>query len=158
MDIHPPWLRPAVVYHSQRLAHSFQHWTGGALVPATEAASVAHQLFMAPFVLLSHGLETDPILNYGNQAALDLWQIDWEHLTQMPSRLTAEPTERQSRAQQLMQAAAAGFIENYQGVRITCTGRRFLIENAMIWDVLDEAGERCGQAAKFSHWKWLASD
>ncbi|WP_110988414.1 MEKHLA domain-containing protein [Acaryochloris thomasi] len=158
MDIHPPWQRPSVVYHSQRLAHSFHHWTGGQLVPAAEATAMAHQMFVAPFVLLSHGLEADPILNYGNQAALDLWQTDWEQLTRMPSRLTAEPTERQARAQQLTQATAAGCIENYRGIRITRTGRRFLIENATIWDVLDEAGDRCGQAAKFSDWMWLESD
>jgi hypothetical protein len=159
MDIHPPWQRPAVIYQSQRLVHSFQHWTGKALVTLPEAADateMARLLFNAPFVVLSHGIEADPIFNYGNQAALDLWQIDWEHLTQMPSRLTAEPMERQARAALLAQAAASGLIENYRGVRITRAGRRFLIENATIWDVLDDAGTRCGQAAKFTDWQWLS--
>lgn len=159
MDIHPPWQQLAIIHHSQRLARSFQHWTGKQLTLATEADDIACQLFEAPFVLLSHGMETDPVLNYGNQSALDLWQMSWDELTQMPSRLTAEPMERQARAKLLAQAATSGYIQNYCGIRITKTGRRFLIENALIWDVLDEAGKRCGQAAKFTDWQWLtASD
>ncbi len=157
MDIHlpSPWQSPTIVHHCQRLAHSYQYWTGEVLVLATEPADLVQQLFHAPFILLSHGTEPDPILNYGNQAALDLWQLDWEQLTQMPSRLTAEPMERQARAQLLAQAAASGLINNYRGVRISSSGQRFLIENAIIWDVLDESGLRCGQAAKFTDWKWL---
>jgi len=32
-------------------------------------------MFEAPFVLISHGTEDDPILNYGNRVALWLWQM-----------------------------------------------------------------------------------
>ncbi len=156
MDIHPPWRQPAIIQHSQRLVRSFHYWTGERLVSASDVTDQSRLLFEAPFVLLSHGLEADPILNYGNQAALTLWQTYWEQLTQMPSRLTAEPVERQARANLLAQATKAGLIENYQGIRITRTGRRFFIENAVIWDVLNDSGTRCGQAAKFTDWKWLA--
>lgn len=156
MDIHPPWRQPEIIQHSQRLVRSFHRWTGELLVSASGDCDSARLLFEAPFVLLSHGTEADPILNYGNQAALQLWQTHWEQLTQMPSRLTAEPTERQARAELLAQATKAGLIENYQGIRITRTGRRFFIENAVIWDVLDESDTCCGQAAKFTDWKWLA--
>jgi hypothetical protein len=154
----PPWQHPEVIEHSHRLVHSFWHWTGEKLIPDLDAAEAAHQLFESPFVLLSHGLEADPILNYGNQAALDLWQMDWDSLTRMPSRLTAEPMERQARAMLLAQAATSGLIQNYCGVRINRTGQRFLIENAIIWDVFDETGSRCGQAAQFTDWAWLDAD
>jgi len=40
-------------------------------------------------------------------------------------------------------------------VRIASTGRRFLVENALIWNVVDEKGQRVGQAATFSQWTWL---
>jgi hypothetical protein len=86
-----PWQQEAVIRHSQRLLYSFQHWTGRSLLDASGSlAEIAQQLFEAPFVLVSHGMELDPIFNYGNQRALELWELDWEQFTQMPSRKTAE--------------------------------------------------------------------
>ncbi|NJM64688.1 MAG: MEKHLA domain-containing protein [Acaryochloris sp. RU_4_1] len=152
-----PWQQADIIRHSLRLRDSFECWTGEILGQSAQATpdAIAHDLFYAPFALLSHGMEADPILNYGNQQTLDLWEITWDDLTQMPSRLTAEPTEQQERTQLLNQAAQQGYIRNYQGVRISKTGRRFRIENAEIWDVLDEKGQKCGQAARFSQWQWL---
>jgi hypothetical protein len=112
-------------------------------------------LYNAPFALLSHGTEADPILNYGNQVVLGLWQTTWEDLTRMPSRLTAEPMEQSERAKLLAQAQNQGYIDGYRGIRIARSGRRFWIENAQIWTVFDQQGEVCGQAAKFSKWQWL---
>lgn len=150
-----PWLEADIIRHSLRLMKSYQQWTGEQLVDAPSPAQIAHDLFHAPFVLLSHGIQADPVLNYGNQPALDLWEITWPELICMPSRLTAEPVERQGRAQLLNQAAQQHYIQNYQGIRISTTGRRFRISNAEIWDVWDEKGQKCGQGARFSQWQWL---
>lgn len=151
-----PWQQADIIRHSLRLAKSYQYWTGETLCSsATTPAEIAHALFHASFALLSHGTEADPILNYGNQQTLMLWEIVWQDLIQMPSRLTAELSERSDRAELLNQATRQGYLQNYQGIRISQTGRRFRIENAEIWDVLDEQGQRCGQAAKFSQWQWL---
>ena len=106
-------------------------------------------------VVVSHGTETDPLLNYGNQAALDLWELTWEQLLKMPSRLTAEPVNRAEREWMLEQARRRGFIDTYRGVRISGTGRRFLVENALIWNVLDAGQQPIGQAATFSQWTRL---
>ena len=35
-------------------------------------------MFRVPFTVASHGMEPDPVLNYGNQVALDLWEMSWE--------------------------------------------------------------------------------
>ena len=151
-----PWLEAEIIRHSLRLIKSYQHWTGKPLTgDAPSPAEIAHDLFHASFVLLSHGTETDPVLNYGNQPALDLWETTWPELTAMPSRLTAEPHERQSRTQLLHQAAQQHYIQNYKGIRISTTGRRFRISNAEIWDIWDEQEQKCGQAAKFGHWQYL---
>ncbi|WP_299485084.1 MEKHLA domain-containing protein [Acaryochloris sp. IP29b_bin.137] len=151
-----PWLEADIICHSLRLNNSFMHWTGNRLTDAPlSPEELAKWLFQAPFVLLSHGIESDPILNYANQAGLDLWETNWLALTQMPSRLTAEPSERKDRAQLLNQATQTGYLAHYQGIRISTTGRRFAIEDAEIWDVLDEQGQKCGQAAKFGHWQYL---
>jgi hypothetical protein len=151
-------MSPEVVRHTQCLLTSFRHWLKRDLLPdpGVDPAIAAHQLFLAPFVVLSHGTEADPVLNYGNQAALDLWEMDWANFTQMPSRLTAEPDLRQVRSQLLATAAQQGYITDYEGIRISKTGQRFFIQNATIWRVLDEEGNSCGQAATFENWEPLA--
>lgn len=150
------WTIPAVVEWSQLLLNSFRHWIGRELLErAGDRASQAHALFLSPFVVVSHGMEGDPLLNYGNQVALELWGMTWEDLTRTPSRLTAEPTNQAEREWMLEQAKTRGYLGTYRGVRITSTGRRFLVENALIWNVVDAEGQRVGQAARFSQWTWL---
>lgn len=112
----------------------------------------SERLFFAPFVVVSHLDSQDPILNYGNRQALDLWEMTWAEFTATPSRLTAEPVNRDERARTLRRVAAHGFVDDYKGVRISRTGRRFLVEGATVWNVLDGDGTRRGQAATFSHW------
>lgn len=52
-----------------------------------------------------------------------------------------------------IEAKSHGYIRNYRGIRISSTGQRFWIEDVILWDVLDENYQRCGQAATFSDWK-----
>ncbi len=93
-----PWQQSDVLKHVQRLLRSFHHWTGRSLLDAEGTpADTAQKLFEAPFVIVSHGTQPDPILNYGNRKALELWEMNWEQFTQTPSRCTAEPIERQER-------------------------------------------------------------
>jgi hypothetical protein len=81
--------------------------------------------------------------------------MSWEEFTQTPSRFTAEEPQREERARLLQAVNAIGFIDDYSGVRISKTGRRFLIESATVWNVLSGVGERIGQAATFTDWKWI---
>ena len=142
--------------HLAMLARSFQHWTGRELLPGRHAGpQLATGIYHAPFVLVSHGTEADPILNYGNQAALNLWEMTWAELTRTPSRLTAEAPNREERARLLAQVTRHGFIDNYSGVRISKSGRRFRIHQAIVWNLLTEAGEPAGQAAMFERWEFL---
>lgn len=151
------WTNPVIMEWSQLLLNSFRHWTGRELLERTgDRAYQARALFLSPFVVVSHGTETDPILNYGNQVALDLWEMTWEQLVQTPSRLTAEPVNRAEREGMLEQAKVRGYLDTYRGVRISSTGRRFLVENALIWNVVDAEDQRIGQAATFSQWTWLS--
>jgi hypothetical protein len=151
-----PWDEPRIVEWSQLLLDSYRHWIGHDLIKRTaDAKQQACTLFEASVVVVSHGVEPAPILNYGNQTALDLWELPWEQFIQTPSRLTAEPDDRAEREQMLMQARAKGYSDGYRGVRISSTGRRFLVEQAVIWNVIDPAGHRIGQAATFSQWSYL---
>lgn len=139
--------------HVSLLLNSFRRFVGRELLPG--GGDAAERLFKAPFVVVSHGTEADPILNYGNKAALKLWETDWDDLTSMPSRQTAEPVHRDERAQLLARAAEHGFIDDYSGVRISATGRRFRIESAIIWNLVDERGAPAGQAATFEEFTFL---
>ena len=150
------WGQPPVVEWSLLLMNSYRHWVGRDLLPRTGAPEEqAHALFLAPFVVVSHGMEEDPILNYGSHLALTLWEMTWDELLRTPSRLTAEVVNRAEREWMLERARTRGYVDNYRGVRISHSGRRFLIENAIVWSVIDQSGRRLGQAATFSHWTFL---
>lgn len=152
------WLsiQPPVVRWCQVLLSSFRRWTGRDLLePVGDPEAQARALFSASFVVVSHGTEADPILNYGNRQALALWEMSWDELVRTPSRLTAESLERAERQGMLEQARTSGWISDYRGVRMSKSGRRFLIERAVVWNVVDAAGSRLGQAATFSEWRFL---
>jgi hypothetical protein len=171
------WQNPEVIAQTQLIARSFKHWTGRNLLSAgapvgdparsplarqaagpetgVSGAELAEQVFLAPFALVSHGTEADPVLNYGNQSALALWDMSWAELTRTPSRRTAEAPNREERARLLAAVTANGFIDNYSGIRIAKTGRRFRIAQAIVWNLLDEANRYAGQAAMFENWRFL---
>jgi hypothetical protein len=149
---------PAILAQTERLLWSFEHWTGRSLLKKTTEkapAMWAQALFNAQFVVLSHDVEADPIFNYANQSALDLWELDWSTFTRMPSRLSAEANLQADRAVMMAQIEARGFCTGYSGVRISSRGRRFLIEDVTIWNVIDAEGYFHGQAATFERWVYL---
>ncbi len=151
-----PWLSAAAVRRAAVLAASLRHFTGrDLLAPAADPGEFARRLFTAPFVVVAHGTETDPVLDYGNARALDLWEASWDELTRMPSRLTAEAPNREERARLLAQVTRQGFIDDYSGIRISTRGRRFRIARATVWNLRDEGGRPCGQAAMFDRWEFL---
>ena len=151
-----PWNSDFVVAHTAGLVRSLKHWTGRELLSgAANPADLAKQVFEAPFVLVSHGTEADPILNYGNRAALELWEMSWAEFTRTPSRLTAEAPNREERAHLLDAVTRRGFIDDYSGVRISKTGRRFRIARATVWNLLTETGQPGGQAAMFERWEFV---
>lgn len=142
--------RPELAAHARALRHSFRALLGRDLTPpGPDGASEAMALYDAPFAVLSHGRQADPVLNFGNAIALALWERDYESFTQIPSRLTAEPMLAEARAALLDVVARQGFIDNYSGVRISANGRRFEITRAIVWNVSDEDGRKLGQAATF---------
>ncbi|HXJ42448.1 MAG TPA: MEKHLA domain-containing protein [Bryobacteraceae bacterium] len=150
------WQNNDVINHSAMLARSYRHFTGRELLPAVaEAGDLARGIYEAPFVVVSHGTEADPVLNYGNAAALRLWEMSWEELTRTPSRLTAEAPLREERARLLAAVTARGFIDDYSGIRITRTGRKFHIARATVWNLITPGGQPCGQAAMFSEWEFI---
>ena len=150
------WQMDFVAAQTACLARSLKHWTGRELLEGDfSTADLAEAVFHAPFVLVSHGTEADPVLNYGNAAALALWEMPWVELTRTPSRLTAEAPNRAERAKLLEAVTRFGFFDDYSGIRISKTGRRFKIARATVWNLISENGKPCGQAAMFAQWEFL---
>jgi hypothetical protein len=151
-----PWQTDSVIAQTQILACSLKHWTGRNLLPGNfSPAELAEKIFRAPFVIVSHGTAADPVLNYGNVAALELWEMSWDEFTRTPSRLTAEVSGREERARLLAAVTQHGFIDDYSGIRISKTGRRFKIARATVWNLISENDRLCGQGAIFAQWEFL---
>lgn len=149
-------LQPGWIEHTQILLDSFRRWTGRELIPREGShLEQALRLNEAPFVVVSHGVQADPILNYGNQVALALWEMPVEKLLQTPSRLTAEPMHRDERAKLMERTTREGYVDDYRGIRISSSGRRFRIDQATVWNLIDATGRLVGQAATFSEWRFL---
>ncbi len=67
----------------------------------------------------------------------------------MPSRLSAEPMAQEARVKLLEKVTKQGYVDGYSGVRIAKSGRRFMITDTTVWNLLDDAGLLLGQAATF---------
>ena len=91
------------VEHVSILLNNLKRWTGFDLAGEFTIAKsdLGKGVFEAAFCLLSSDLSPDPVLNYGNQRALDLWEMSWEELTSTRSRDTAR-ADRQSDRDGLM--------------------------------------------------------
>lgn len=152
----PHCTAPRWIERTQLILNSYARWLGRELVPRSgNPVEESKRLYEAPFVLVSHGTEADPVLNYGNATALRLWEVDLPTFTRTPSRLTAEPLHRDERARMLEATQSKGYIDDYRGIRIASTGRRFRIDQAVVWNVVTADGTSAGQAATFAHWEFL---
>ncbi|WP_020621156.1 MEKHLA domain-containing protein [Paenibacillus daejeonensis] len=141
--------------HARLLLDSYDRLIGKPLLSLAPDQNAAEALERTHLVVLSHDTAPDPVLNYGNPRALELWEMSWESFTSTPSRLTAEPLEREAREQFLQQVHTRGFVDDYTGIRIAKSGRRFYIQQATVWNLIDEQGRRWGQAAAFPEYTYL---
>jgi len=142
--------------HIDLLLKSYKKWTGKELTDLNgEPGQIVEHIFNAPFALVSHDTQINPVFNFGNRTALELFELDWEGFTKLHSRESAEPVNREERARFLKRVTENGFIDDYRGIRISSSGRRFEIRDATVWNVVDEQGVNKGQAAFFDKWKFL---
>jgi PAS domain-containing protein len=143
-----------------RIEQSHRSVVGGALVPIEGDAEARERWLyeQAPFGLLAHDGGADPRFVYANLTALRWFEYAWDDLIGRPSRQSAGPEEQAERDRLLAEAARRGWSDGYRGVRVSRTGRRFRIEDVLMWNLLDDAGERCGQAAMIRTCRPAADD
>lgn len=141
--------------HIRLLVSSFKILTGeNILASDCDIDNISREIFIAPFAVMSHGLEADPIFNYANQCALDLFEMTWEDFIKLPSRLSAEADSQEERNRILEKVLENGYVDDYTGVRITNQGKRFQIKDAIVWNVVDQ-DHQYGQAALIRDWTYL---
>lgn len=154
-----PWLKRNWVQQTQLVLDSYRLYLGAELISREGSEEEqAKRLFEVPFVVVSHDKKPDPILNYGNQTALRLWEMDIRTFCETPSRMTAEPVHRDERKRLLQRTTTNGFVDDYSGIRISSTGQRFHIARATVWNLVDFKNNYRGQAATFSEWTLLDDD
>lgn len=142
--------------HALLLKNSYRQLLSKDLMPDTGSdKQFAEQLFHAPFIVVSHNNASDPVFNYANLKALELFELSWEDLIQLPSRCSAEPVNQAERERLLALVTNQGYINHYQGIRISSTGKRFMIKNAVVWNLIDTKGDYKGQAAQFEDWEFI---
>ncbi|WP_051382280.1 MEKHLA domain-containing protein [Bradyrhizobium sp. Tv2a-2] len=132
------------------ITKSFDRIVGTPLVPNGKGP---HWLYKdAPFVVLAQNRQPDPRFIYANHTAQSCFGYSWEEFITLPSRLSAEEPFRAERQRLLDAVTTNGFIDDYRGLRIAKSGRRFWIEKAIVWQLVDDHGRPFGQAATFSTW------
>jgi len=133
------------------LTDSYARLVGTPLVPPAKDAGWLYR--EAPFVVVAHGTDQDPKFIYANKAAQACFEYSWEEFMSLPSRLSAEAPDRAERQSLLAEVARNGFLCGYQGLRVAKSGRRFIIEDGVVWELVDRDGTRHGQAATFLSWR-----
>jgi MEKHLA domain len=140
---------------SAMLVASHQHFVGRPLLPPdiAEADSARWLYEEAPFCVLAHNSEGDPRFIYANKAAQGCFEYSWEEFLALPSRLSAEAPGQIERKRLLDAVTRDGFASGYRGLRVAKSGRRFWIEEVVIWQLVDASGATCGQGATFQRWQ-----
>lgn len=144
------------INHVRNILDSFEQLTGKKIITRTLPASDYKKIESGQFVLVSHNEFKDPILNYGNTFALNLWEMDWNSFVKTPSRKTAEVDKREKRQEILEIVNKQGYYESYEGIRISSTGKKFRIKGAIIWTVFNNERKKIGQAAFFDKIEYLS--
>jgi MEKHLA domain len=138
------------------LVRSYHFLTGQYLIEGLDAD--VNQLMNFPLAVASHQMLADPVFNYANKEALNLFKMTPSQIMGLPSRYSAEPMLREKREALLEEVRRNGFVENYEGVRIAHDGSRFKIHQATVWNVVDvdsPSKEILGQAVVIKRYSWL---
>jgi hypothetical protein len=140
--------------YAELLEESYKRWTGR---PLSDHGGIGESLYRLPCAVISHGMQTDPIFCYANLYAQRLFGYSWDEFTSLPSRMSAQQIAQGDRQRLLSRSKHDGYVENYIGVRITKSGKRFFIMETTFWQVVDDSGKLHGQAAAINKW-WPIPD
>lgn len=137
------WMRRA-----GEILDSYSRHVGRELVERSgDAAEDARQLFDLPLAVLAHDAAPRPLLDWANLAAARAFDATPETLLGVPSADTAPADAVADRRALFEVLAAHGCVVGYSGVRVSLTGRRFVIDDVTVFEITDAAGRPAGHAA-----------
>ena len=142
---------PRFITRAREILESYRRRLGHDLFERSgDAAEDARRLFDLPLAVLAHDASPAPLLDWANLAAARAFDATPESLLGRPSADTA-PTDAVSDRRALFEVLAGqGFVTGYSGVRISLTGRRFVIDDVTVFEVTGAAGRPAGHAAVIS--------
>lgn len=139
---------PRFITRAREILDSYARLLGRELIPRSgDAAEDARRLFDLPLAVLAHDTSPQPLLDWANQAAAMAFDATPEALLGRPSAATAPADAVADRGKLFEALARDGFVTGYSGVRISLTGRRFVIDDVTVLEVTDAAGSPAGHAA-----------
>ena len=133
------------------LTRSYARLVGSPLVP--DACGPEWLYHDAPFAVVAHNTDADPRFIYANKTAQACFEYPWSEFVQLRSRYSAEEPNRFERQRLLESVSQKGFVTGYNGLRISRSGRRFWIQNGVVWQLMNDIGITFGQAAVFDSWR-----
>lgn len=143
-------LNPNNLEFFELLVGSFRRLVGGRLVEKERGPEWLYG--DAPFVVIAHNTEPDPVFIYANATAQRRFGYNWGEFTKLKSKLSTGSGEREERQPLLDALTRNGYMVNYRGLRVTRSGSRFWMEDGIVWQLRDRHGQYHGQAAMFSKW------
>ena len=134
------------------IEQAYTYWTKGETFPVPVEAEKNREWWLdqkAPFGLLVHDTQEDPVFIYANQRAQELFGYTQQEFLEIPSRKSAPSMEQQGRNQLLAEVAEIGIAQGYTGTRVDKQGNLFEITNVSVWKVLDAKQQVVAEAAMF---------
>jgi len=127
---------------------SYRRLLGRELIDRSgDAADDARRLFALPKAVLAHDTGRPAILDWVNAAAAAAFDAAPEALLGRPSASTAPADAAPERETLFVRLRERGFVEGYSGVRVSLTGRRFVIADVTVFELRDRDGRTAGHAA-----------
>lgn len=122
--------------------------TGQTLLEKMQIDSIPQVHSHTRYAVLSHGTQDDPIFHYFNRAALETFEYTEGEVYKIPSRYSApDGAARSVRDKLIGEATQAEVLNLYDSIRITKSGKLFMIKHIVLWNVYDDDGVRVGQTA-----------
>jgi hypothetical protein len=155
LPLAPPAADPSLRQHAARIAQSYQQLLGQALVRSDDPDTWRALWLGTPTRSLPTALRRTRCFSTATAWRCRCSKWISPAFTRLPSRFSAEAPVREERARLLARVSRDGYIDDYSGVRIASSGRRFRIEQATVWNLVDADRSIHGQAATFAHWTEL---
>ena len=135
-----------IATHIQMLDNSLHNLTGKGIIErigisdnidnlSTQKEFVYKNICMNErWVLISHGIEEDPIYNFVNVAGLKAFVRTWDEFKKLPSRQSVvfQTTDEKLRIELMKKVTTCGFVEGASGIRVRGDGQFLRLVDAVV--------------------------